>query len=163
MHAVNCWRAWVTFGGTFIFSFGAGEVLFCPVEPLAPAVPDVLTEPRWARKAFSRSPRHFTSAALNLALRMFTPLALKIGPLPEVLGSGKFTPFSRIHVANFVNACLSAGVVIGDLATDGLARPPAFGPLAALAPVLAAPVVVVAADALVLADEAFEELPQPAS
>ena len=80
---------------------------------------------------------------------MFTPLALKIGPLPEVLGSGKFTPFSRMHVANFVNACLSAGVVTADLTADGLARPPrsgppACGPLAPVVVVPVAPVVVVA-------------------
>ena len=29
---------------------------------------------------------------------MSTPLALKIGPLPEVLGSGKFTPLARMHL-----------------------------------------------------------------
>ena len=121
----------MTFGGTFTFSFGAGEALVCPVEPLvAPVVPTLLA-PRWARKAFSRSPRHFNSAALNLALRTFTPLALKIGPLPEVLGSGKSTPLSRMHVANFVNARLSAGVVTAALTTDGLARPPRSGHLRA--------------------------------
>jgi hypothetical protein len=56
-------------------------------------------------------------------------------------------------------------VVIGDLVAGGLARPPAFGPLVALAPVVVveAPVVAVAADALVLEEVVFEELPQPAS
>jgi hypothetical protein len=43
---------------------------------------------------------------LNWALAVFSPLVLKTGPVPEVFGVGTFTPFSRMHVANFASACL---------------------------------------------------------
>jgi hypothetical protein len=41
---------------------------------------------------------------------MFRPLLLKIGPLPDVLGAGMFTPFSRMQLANFASACFAAAL-----------------------------------------------------
>jgi hypothetical protein len=34
---------------------------------------------------------------------VFRPLVSKIGPLPEVFGGGTFTPFSRMHEANYAS------------------------------------------------------------
>ena len=43
--------------------------------------------------------------------RCSMPLVLKTGPLPEVFGAGTLMPFSRMHAANFVSACLKAGLL----------------------------------------------------
>jgi hypothetical protein len=39
------------------------------------------------------------------------PLVLNTGPLPVVLGAGRFTPFSRMQATNFVSAALAVGVL----------------------------------------------------
>jgi hypothetical protein len=48
---------------------------------------------------------------LNWALFVFRPLVLKIGPLPDVFGAGRLTPFARMQAANAANALLRAGLL----------------------------------------------------
>jgi hypothetical protein len=64
-------------------------------------------------------------AALNWELAVLSPFVLKIGP-PEVFGSGTFTPFSRMHAANFASACLKAGLLIRAPAPTKAAPPHLF-------------------------------------
>jgi hypothetical protein len=58
-------------------------------------------------------------ADLNAAVVVLTSFVLNTGPLPEVLGGGKVTPFSRMQATNLVSAAL-------DGAPPKRAPPPKF-------------------------------------
>jgi hypothetical protein len=49
---------------------------------------------------------HLAWADLNVELAVLIPVVLNTGPLPEVLGVGRLTPFSRMQATNFVSAAL---------------------------------------------------------
>src|ERR1039458_7765579 len=83
-----------------------------------------VVDPR--RKLPRKSLLHLVSAVLNWALAVFSPLVLNTGPVPEVFGSGTFTPFSRMHVANFTSACLVAELLIRPPAPTKAAPPHFF-------------------------------------
>jgi hypothetical protein len=57
-----------------------------------------------------RSPWHVFSALLNAELFVLIPLVLNTAPLPEVFASGRFTPFSRMQLANLARAAFEAAL-----------------------------------------------------
>ena len=46
-----------------------------------------------------------------MALVVLIPLVLKTGPVPDVLGTGRLTPCSRMQAANFVSAALAVALL----------------------------------------------------
>jgi hypothetical protein len=50
-------------------------------------------------------------AEVNVELAVLMPVVLNTGPLPDVLGAGRFTPFSRMQATNFVSAALAVGLL----------------------------------------------------
>ncbi len=51
------------------------------------------------------------SADLNASLLVLIPLVSNTGPLPDVLGVGRVTPFSRMQATNFVSAVLDVALL----------------------------------------------------
>ena len=77
----------------------------------APAAAPGPPLPGLPRKAARKVALHFNCALLNCALVVLSPLVLKIGPLPEVLGVGTFSPCSRMQLANLARACVNEGLL----------------------------------------------------
>jgi hypothetical protein len=48
---------------------------------------------------------------LNTELVVLIPLVLNTGPLPEVFGGGRLTPFSRMQATYFASAALDAALL----------------------------------------------------
>jgi hypothetical protein len=50
-------------------------------------------------------------ADLNVELAVLMPVVLNTGPVPDVFGVGRLTPFSRMQATNFVSAALAVGLL----------------------------------------------------